>query len=104
MDKSKKFYLIGNSHIDPVWLWTWQEGFAEIKATFQSALDRMNEFDDFIFTCSGASYYKWIEENAPDMFEEIKKRVDEGRWRLVGGWWLQPDCNLPCGESFVRHS
>ena len=55
MEKSKKMYMIGNSHIDPVWLWNWQEGFQEIKATFRSALDRMKEFDDFIFTCSAAS-------------------------------------------------
>lgn len=106
MDKSDKntIYLVGNAHIDPVWLWQWQEGYAEIKATFRSALDRMNEYEDFIFVCAGASYYKWIEENNPAMFEEIKTRVKEGRWQIVGGWYLQPDCNLPSGESFVRHS
>lgn len=104
IENTRKIHLIGNAHIDPVWLWRWQDGFSEIKATFQSALDRMNEFDDFIFTCAGASYYKWIEENSPVMFEEIKKRISEGRWKIVGGWWLQPDCNAPCGESFVRHS
>lgn len=99
----KKVHMIGNAHIDPVWLWRWQQGFAEIKATFQSALDRMDEFDDFIFTCAGACYYKWVEENAPQMFEKIRQRVIEGRWVVVGGWWLQPDCNIPCGESFARH-
>ena len=97
-------WFIGNAHIDPVWLWSWQEGFAEIKATFRSALDRMKEFDDFIFTCAGASYYQWVEENEPEMFEEIRARVKEGRWVIAGGWWLQPDCNAPCGESFARHS
>lgn len=99
----KKVHMIGNAHIDPVWLWRWQQGFAEIKATFQSALDRMDEFDDFIFTCAGACYYKWVEENVPQMFEKIRQRVREGRWVIVGGWWLQPDCNIPCGESFARH-
>lgn len=97
-------WFIGNAHIDPVWLWRWQEGFAEIKATFRSALDRMNEFEDFIFTCAGACYYQWVEENEPAMFEEIRRRVREGRWVIAGGWWLQPDCNAPCGESFARHS
>lgn len=97
-------WFIGNAHIDPVWLWRWQEGFAEIKATFRSALDRMNEFEDFIFTCAGACYYQWVEENEPAMFEEIRRRVQEGRWVIAGGWWLQPDCNAPCGESFARHS
>ncbi|QHW33525.1 alpha-mannosidase [Paenibacillus rhizovicinus] len=99
-----RIHLIGNAHLDPVWLWQWQEGYAEIKATFRSALDRLNEFPDFVFTRSCAAYYRWIEENAPEMFEEIKSRVAEGRWVIVGGWWIQPDCNLPSGESFARHS
>ncbi|NSW91569.1 MAG: alpha-mannosidase [Firmicutes bacterium] len=104
MDKGYQIHLIGNAHIDPVWLWRWQEGFAEVKATFRSALDRMEEFPDFVFTCACAAYYKWVEENDPQMFEEIKTRVKEGRWVIVGGWWIQPDCNIPSGESFVRHS
>jgi alpha-mannosidase len=104
MDRLNKIHLIGNAHIDPVWLWRWQEGFAEIKATFRSALDRLDEFPGFIFTCACASYYQWIEENEPPMFEEIRRRVAEGRWAVVGGWWLQPDCNLPSGESFARHA
>ena len=97
-------WFIGNAHIDPVWLWGWQEGFAEIKATFRSALDRMKEFDGFIFTCAGASYYQWVEENEPDMFEEIKARVKEGRWVIAGGWWLQPDCNAPRGQAYYRRA
>ncbi|MDR6552243.1 glycoside hydrolase family 38 C-terminal domain-containing protein [Paenibacillus qinlingensis] len=104
MTVETKLHLIGNAHLDPVWLWRWQEGYAEIKATFRSALDRLNEFPDFVFTCACAAYYKWIEENAPEMFAEIKERVAEGRWVITGGWWIQPDCNLPSGESFARHS
>lgn len=103
MTNKRKVFLIGNAHLDPVWLWRWQEGFAEIKATFRSALDRMKEFPEFIFSCAGAAYYKWVEENCPEMFAEIQERVREGRWIIVGGWWLQPDCNLPCGEAFARH-
>ncbi|TVY11160.1 alpha-mannosidase [Paenibacillus cremeus] len=99
-----KLHLIGNAHLDPVWLWRWQEGYAEIKATFRSALDRLSEFPDFVFTSACAAYYKWVEENAPEMFAEIKQRVAEGRWVVTGGWWIQPDCNLPSGESFARHS
>ncbi len=104
MNSNKKIYMIGNAHIDPVWLWRWQEGFAEVKATFRAALDRINEFPDFVFTSGCALYYKWIEENAPEMFDEIKQRVKDGNWAITGGWWLQPDCNMPSGESFVRHS
>lgn len=99
-----KVHMIGNAHLDPVWLWRWQEGYAEVLATFRSALDRMNEFDDFVFTCAGAMYYQWVEETDPKMFEEIRRRIKEGRWVIVGGWMIQPDCNIPCGESFARHS
>ncbi|WP_320990525.1 glycoside hydrolase family 38 C-terminal domain-containing protein [Hungatella sp.] len=102
MEKDKKLYMIGNAHIDVVWLWRWQEGLQEVKATFKSVLDRMKEYDDFIFTGSSAAYYEWVEENDPAMFEEICMRVKEGRWVIVGGWWTEPDCNAPCGESFVR--
>ncbi len=98
-----KLYLIGNAHLDPVWLWRWQEGFSEILATYRSALDRMKEFPDFKFTSACATYYEWIEKTNPQMFEEIKQRVNEGRWNIVGGMLIQPDCNIPCGESFARH-
>jgi alpha-mannosidase len=100
----KKIHLIGNAHLDPVWLWQWQEGLAEIKATFRSALDRMKEFDDFIFTSACGAYYMWIEQGDPKMFEEIRQRVREGRWCITGGWLIQPDCNIPSGESFARHA
>ena len=101
-EKDKTLYMIGNAHLDLVWHWRWQEGCQEIKATFRSALDRMKEYDDFLFTCSTAAGYEWVEENEPAMFEEIRERVREGRWIIVGGWWVQPDCNVPGGESFVR--
>ena len=101
---SNTIHLIGSAHLDPVWLWRYEEGLAEIKATFQSALDRLDEFDDFVFTCSSASYYKWVEKNAPEMFEKIRQRVKEGRWIPVGGWWVQADCNIPSGESFARQA
>jgi alpha-mannosidase len=100
--KEKTLHMIGNAHLDPVWLWQWQEGFQETKATFRSALDRMKEYPDFVFTNSSAANYEWIENNEPEMFEEINQRIKEGRWEIVGGWWVQPDCNIPGGESFVR--
>ncbi|MCL2664735.1 MAG: alpha-mannosidase [Defluviitaleaceae bacterium] len=99
----KKVHLIGNAHIDPVWLWKKPEGYSEILATFRSALDRMDEFPGYIFTSACAAYYKWIEQVSPAMFEEIKSRVKEGRWCVAGGFWIQPDCNIPSGEAFARH-
>ncbi|MBQ2755262.1 MAG: alpha-mannosidase [Oscillospiraceae bacterium] len=100
----KKIHLIGNAHIDPVWLWRWQDGYAEVLATFRSALDRLKEDPEFKFTSACAVYYQWVEKSDPAMFEEIKERVREGRWNITGGWFLQPDCNIPTGESFARHA
>ena len=100
----RKMYITGGSHLDPVWLWSWREGFQANKATFKAALDRMMEYDDFVFSSTSAQFFEWIEENEPKLFEEIRQRVKEGRWILCGGWWVEPDCNVPSGESFARHS
>jgi alpha-mannosidase len=102
--KHKILHMIGNAHIDPVWLWQWQEGFHEVKASFRSALDRMKEDPDFTFVSSSAAFYEWVEKSDPAMFAEIKARIHEGRWSVTGGWWIQPDCNIPAGESFVRQA
>ena len=98
----KDLYLIGNAHIDPVWLWSWQEGYHEVKATFLSALDRLDEYDGFLFTCACAQYYAWLEQDAQPLFQRVKKEVARGRICLVGGMWIQPDLNIPSGESLVR--
>lgn len=99
----KTYYLIGNAHLDPVWQWQAPEGLSLVKSTFRSALDRMKEYPDYKFTSACASYYKWIKLSEPEMFEEIKERVKEGRWGVTGGMWVQPDCNIPSGEAFCRH-
>ena len=98
----KKLYMIGNTHFDPVWLWRWDEALASIGSTFRSALDRMNENPDFIYSFCTPAVFEWIEKTDIKLFEEIKKRVKEGRWELCEGWWVQADCNAPCGESYIR--
>ncbi|MCQ2449112.1 MAG: hypothetical protein MJ132_02830 [Clostridia bacterium] len=100
---ASKFYLIGNAHLDPVWQWKVSEGLSLIRSTYRSALDRMNEYPDYKFTSACAGYYFWIKKIDPDMFREIQQRVKEGRWGVVGGMWVQPDCNIPSGEAFCRH-
>ncbi len=100
----KTFHMIGNAHLDPVWLWDWREGYQENQATLLSALQRLEEFEDFVFTCSSAQFYEWIEESNPELFSRVQKHVDSGRWVIVGGWWVQPDCNIPGAEAFARHS
>lgn len=97
------YYFISNAHLDPVWQWCVPEGLSLVKSTFRSALDRMKEYPDYIFTSACAAYYKWIKLSEPEMFEEIKERVKQGRWSVVGGMWVQPDCNIPSGEAFCRH-
>ena len=104
MEKKRTLHAIGNAHIDPVWLWRWTEGLETIRATFASVLQRMEEFADFCFTGSSAAFYWLLEQTDPEMLAAIRQRVQEGRWEIVGGWWIQPDCNIPCGESFVRHA
>jgi alpha-mannosidase len=104
MHQDTAIHMIGNAHIDIIWLWKWEEGLQEIRATFASALDRIQEQDGFIFTCACAYYYSMVEKTDPALFERIKEAVRTNRWRIAGGWWLQPDCNAPSGESFVRQS
>ena len=94
--------MICNAHLDPVWLWQRPEGIAEAISTFRVAADFCEEFDGFIFNHNEAVLYEWVEENEPELFERIQKLVKEGKWRIMGGWYLQPDCVMPCGESFIR--
>lgn len=98
----RKLYMIGNTHFDPVWLWKWDEAMASIRATFRSALDRMVEDEDFVYSFATPPVFEWIKNTDPEMFAEIKQRVKEGRWELAEGWWVQPDCYSACGESYVR--
>ncbi len=94
--------MICNAHLDPVWLWQKPEGIAEAISTFRVAADFCEEFDGFIFNHNESVLYEWVEENEPALFERIQKLVKEGKWRIMGGWYLQPDCVMPCGESFIR--
>ena len=96
-------YMIGNTHFDPAWLWTWDEAMAGIRATFRAALERMDEDPDFKYSFSTPPVFQWIQETDPELFEKIRQRVAEGRWDVEAeGWWLQPDCNAPSGESLIR--
>jgi alpha-mannosidase len=99
---ARTLHWVGHAHLDPVWLWPWQEGYQEARATFWSVIHRMEEYPDFVFTSDQVVLLSWVEESDPELFECIRARVAEGRWQLAGGWWVEPDCNMPGGESFVR--
>jgi alpha-mannosidase len=94
--------FIGHAHIDPVWRWRKEEGLAEVLATFRSAVDRLNEYPQIHFVASSAQFYEWVLAYDPTLFNEIKSLVAQGRWLLVGGWWVESDVNCPGGESHVR--
>jgi alpha-mannosidase len=97
-----KIDLAGNSHIDAAWLWPKSETIDVVKRTFTTALQLMNEYPDYTFSQSAAQYTEWMAEKYPALNDQIKQRVKEGRWEIVGGMWVEPDLNLPDGESQVR--
>ncbi len=98
----KNLHLVCNAHIDPVWLWEIEEGIAETLSTFRIAADFCDKYEGFVFNHNEAILYKWVEEYDKELFERIKILVAEKKWHIMGGWYLQPDCNMPSGESFVR--
>jgi alpha-mannosidase len=95
-------HLICTAHLDPVWQWQWEEGCAEAVATFRNAAWLLREHKSLIFNHNEALLYRWIKKLDPALFVEIKKLVQEGRWVISGGWYLQPDLNLPGTESLFR--
>ncbi|MBR6051361.1 MAG: alpha-mannosidase [Clostridia bacterium] len=83
-------------------MWEVEEGVAETLSTFRVAADFCENYDGFIFCHNEAMLYEWVEKNDSALFERIRKLVKAGKWHIMGGWYLQPDCNIPSGESFVR--
>ena len=98
----KKLFLVCNAHLDPVWLWPWQEGATAAIATFRSAANFCEEYDGFVFCHNESCLYEWTQEYDPALFERIKKLVEAGKWHIIGGWFIQPDCNIPAGETIIR--
>ena len=97
-----KIALTGHAHIDLAWLWPYDETRRKLRRTFHTALGLMARSADFIFNQSTAHYYAQIEEDDPALFEAVRARVAEGRWETLGAMWVEPDTNMPTGESLVR--
>ncbi|MFT4112079.1 glycoside hydrolase family 38 C-terminal domain-containing protein [Silvibacterium sp.] len=95
-------HLTGNSHIDAAWLWPWTETVDAVKRTFGTALQLMNEYPNYTYTQSAAQYNEWMADKYPKINDEIRQRIKEGRWEIVGGMWVEPDLNMPDGESTAR--
>ena len=98
----KKIHLVANAHLDPVWLWEWQEGAGEALSTFRQAAEFCETHPGFVFCHNEAVLYEWVEEHEPALFRRIRKLIRQKKWHVMGGWYVQPDCNMPSGESFVR--
>ncbi|OCT15724.1 alpha-mannosidase [Paenibacillus pectinilyticus] len=98
----RKIHLLSNAHLDPVWQWEWEEGAAAAVSTFRAAAAFCEEYEGYVFNHNEALLYKWIEEYEPSLFRKIQGLVQAGKWHIMGGWYLQPDCNMPSGESMVR--
>jgi alpha-mannosidase len=100
--KERQIYLLGNSHIDVAWLWAIAETKQAMQRTFSSALHLQKSYPELIFNQSTALSYQWMEQEAPELFKQIQQAVAEGKWELIGGMWVEPDGNLPSGESLIR--
>ncbi len=95
-------WLTGHAHLDLAWLWPLEETRRKARRTFHSVVGLMASYPELRFNQSSAQVYSWIEQDDPALFEKIRTLVREGRWDIVGGMWVEPDGNLPAGESWVR--
>ncbi|MEJ5351180.1 MAG: glycoside hydrolase family 38 C-terminal domain-containing protein [Melioribacteraceae bacterium] len=91
-----------NAHIDAAWLWRKKETEEVAKRTFSAVMNMFNARADFTYTQSQAALYDWMKKDYPDLFNQIKNYVKSGRWEISGGMWVEPDCNLPSGDSWAR--
>jgi len=97
-----KLTLAGHAHIDTAWLWPLRETQRKCARTFSTVLNLMDRYPEFHFSCSQAIQYAWIKEHYPELYTRMKQRIKEGRWELCGAPWVEPDHNIPSGESIVR--
>jgi alpha-mannosidase len=95
-------HACGNSHLDVVFLWTHAEFLRKLGRTHATTLRLMEDYPQYIFSQSQPLMYEEMKRLYPTMFEEVKKRIKEGRWEAIGASWVEPDCNLISGESFTR--
>ena len=100
-DTLKEVLYVAHSHIDMNWMWGYDETVAITLATFRTTLDMMKEYP-FTFGQSQASCYKIVEQYDPDMLEEIRQRIKEGRWEVTATSWVETDRNMPAQETHIR--
>ena len=101
-DRNHHVSAIGHAHIDTAWLWPLAETMRKCYRTFSTAVRMMDKYPEYKFSCSQAQQLAWIKEQQPALYAKIKAKVKKGQFVLVGGTWIEPDCNIPSGESLVR--
>lgn len=95
-------YCVGHTHIDCAWLWTLKVTEDKAVRSFSTVLELMRRYPEYIFMSSQPQLYRYVKKNAPEVYEEIKERVQEGRWETEGGMFVEADCNIASGEALVR--
>jgi alpha-mannosidase len=93
---------IGHAHLDTAWLWPLEETYRKLIRTTTAQLRLLEDYPRHVFAHSQAQHYAWLRDRAPELYARVKEAVAAGRWIPVGGTWIEPDCNLPSGESLAR--
>lgn len=93
---------IGHTHIDVAWLWTLAQTRQKAARSFSTVLNLMKKYPEYQFMSSQPQLYKFVKEDHPEIYKEIKNKVKEGKWEPEGAMWLEADCNLSSGESLIR--
>ncbi len=101
-DKPQKLYCVGHTHIDVAWWWTVAVSRDKSVRSFSTVLENMDMYPEFVFMSSQPQLYKFVKEDAPEVYQRIKERIADGRWEAEGAMFLEADCNLTSGESLVR--
>lgn len=99
---SLSFSAVGHAHMDLAWLWPIRETRRKGGRTFATAIKMLEQYPDYVFGASQPQLYQWVKEDYPLLYEKVKQKVKEGRWEVQGGMWVEPDTNIPSGESLVR--
>lgn len=102
--KSGVIHMVAQSHIDIAWLWPVRETVRKGSRTFSTALQLMEEFPEYHYAQSQPQLYAYVKEHDPELYSRVKEQIASGRWELVGGMWVEPDLNIPSGESLVRQN
>lgn len=101
-DNGELASCIGHTHIDVAWQWTYQQSKEKVQRTFSTVVEMMKKYPDYRFMSSQPQLFEFLKQEAPQVYEEIKELIKEGRFEVEGSMWVEADCNLISGESFVR--